>query len=144
MSIVDRTPRVGLPVYASADDFPWDEDRWPNFSPHEFACKGTGRVAVDPEALDLLQEMRTRIGKPFYVVSGYRSPTHNRHVGGAKHSFHKDGVAFDITMDNHDPYEFKRMAEEVGFDGIGTYPPRRGNFIHVDNRGYRARWGNRF
>jgi uncharacterized protein YcbK (DUF882 family) len=142
MGIVGHTPRAGLPIYASAEEFPWEEDRWPNFSPHELDCKGTGWIAIDPVALDLLQEMRTIIGKPFYVVSAYRSPSHNRYVGGAKHSFHKDGVAFDISMGNHDPHEFKRVAEQVGMDGIGTYP--RSNFIHVDNRGYRARWGNRF
>lgn len=145
MSIVDYTPQFGYPVYASAEDYPWDYDRWPNFKPQEFACKGTGKISIHPEALDTLQELRDWIGKPFHVVSGYRSPEHNASLrGAAQHSFHMEGVAFDISMGNHDPLEFVLNAEAIGFDGIGTYPPARGNFVHVDTRGYRARWGDPF
>jgi uncharacterized protein YcbK (DUF882 family) len=57
---------------------------------------------------------------------------------------HMRGIAFDISMDGHDPRRFKADAERMGFDGIGTYPPARGNFIHIDTRGYVARWGDPF
>ena len=32
--------------------------RWPNFSPAEIACRGSGKVLVDPVALDRLQLLR--------------------------------------------------------------------------------------
>jgi len=32
--------------------------RWPNFSPAEIACRGTGALKLHPEALDKLQALR--------------------------------------------------------------------------------------
>ena len=67
--------------------------RWPNFSPAEIACRGTGKLLVDEPALDRLQALRDRLGKPLIVCSAYRSPKHNRAVGGARRSKHMDGAA---------------------------------------------------
>ena len=52
--------------------------RWPNFSPAEIACRGTGQLKLHPAALDTLQALRDRLGKPLIVRSAYRSPEHNR------------------------------------------------------------------
>ncbi|NPD21602.1 DUF882 domain-containing protein [Rhodophyticola sp. DY48A3-103] len=104
--------------------------RWPNFSPAEIACRGTGKLLVNEPALDKLQALRDRLGKPLIVRSAYRSPEHNRAVGGATRSKHLDGAAFDIAMENHDPVAFEAAAREVGFLGFGFYP--RSGFIHVD------------
>lgn len=60
--------------------------RWPNFSSAEIACRGTGQIKLHPEALDKLQALRERLGKPLIVRSAYRSPEHNRAVGGARAS----------------------------------------------------------
>ena len=57
--------------------------RWPNFSPAEIACRGTGKLLINEPALDRLQALRDRLGKPLIVRSAYRSPEHNRAVGGA-------------------------------------------------------------
>lgn len=124
--------------YRDVPDALW---RWPDFSPAEIACRGTGRLKLRPEALDTLQALRDRLGKPLIVNSGYRSPEHNRAVGGATRSKHKDGTAFDISMANHDPVVFERAAREVGFLGFGTYP--RSNFMHVDLGPPRS-WGTPF
>lgn len=125
----------GLPIYDDPNDYPnW---RWPNFKPDEMKCKGTGRLALDPDAMDKLQALREAVGIPFHVVSAYRSPEHNSAVGGATRSKHMEGIAFDISMSNHpDKEEFKKMAEAHGFNGIGTYP----TFVHIDTRPNRARW----
>jgi zinc D-Ala-D-Ala carboxypeptidase len=45
--------------------------------------------------------LRVRVGKPLILRSAYRSPEHNRAVGGAKASKHMEGIAFDIAMANH-------------------------------------------
>ena len=115
--------------------------RWKNFSPAEIACRGTGQLKLVPEALDKLQALRDRLGKPLIVRSAYRSPEHNRAVGGAKASKHMDGMAFDIAMVNHDPVAFEVAAREVGFLGFGYYP--RSGFMHIDLGPARS-WGEKF
>jgi zinc D-Ala-D-Ala carboxypeptidase len=115
--------------------------RWPNFSPAEIACRGTGQLKLHPEAMDKLQALRDRLGKPLIVRSAYRSPEHNRAVGGAPRSKHMDGTAFDIAMTNHDPVAFEAAARAVGFLGFGFYP--RSGFIHIDLGPARS-WGERF
>jgi hypothetical protein len=115
--------------------------RWPDFSPAEIACRGTGQLKLHPAALDTLQTLRERLGKPLILRSAYRSPEHNRAVGGSKASKHMDGTAFDIAMANHDPDAFEAAAREVGFFGFGYYP--RSGFMHVD-LGPARQWGERF
>ncbi|MDP5306235.1 D-Ala-D-Ala carboxypeptidase family metallohydrolase [Paracoccus sp. 2205BS29-5] len=99
-------------------DVPESAWRWPNFSPAEIACRGTGKLLNNEPALDKLQALRDRLGKPLIVRSAYRSPEHNRAVGGATRSKHLDGAAFDIAMANHDPVAFEAAAREVGFRGF--------------------------
>ncbi|WP_299614116.1 D-Ala-D-Ala carboxypeptidase family metallohydrolase [uncultured Tateyamaria sp.] len=115
--------------------------RWPNFSPAEIACRGTGNLIVNEPALDMLKALHDRLGKPLIVRSAYRSPEHDRAVGGANRSKYVNGAAFDIAMFNHDPVAFEAAAREVGFLGFGFYP--RSGFIHVDV-GPARRWGERF
>ncbi len=64
--------------------------------------------------MEKLQVLRDQLGKPLIVRSAYRSPEHNRVVGGAKRSKHMEGAAFDIAMANHDPAAFEAAAREVG------------------------------
>jgi zinc D-Ala-D-Ala carboxypeptidase len=115
--------------------------RWPSFSPAEIACRGTGQLKLHPAAMDALQALRDRLGKPLILRSAYRSPEHNRAVGGAPRSKHMDGTAFDIAMSNHDPVVFVAAAREVGFLGFGFYP--RSGFMHID-LGPARQWGERF
>ena len=129
-------------IYKSWKDYPAREWRWPSFSPQEMACRGTGKLMIVPDAMDKLQALRAKLGKPMVVNSAYRSPEHNRAVGGAKNSKHMQGIAFDVRMDNHDPAEYIAAALSVGFNGIGTYP--RQGFVHVDARATRAAWGDPF
>jgi zinc D-Ala-D-Ala carboxypeptidase len=127
--------------FADFRDVPPDLWRWKNFSPAEIACRGTGALKLVPEALDKLQALRDRLGKPLILRSAYRSPAHNRAVGGAKVSKHMDGTAFDIAMSNHDPAAFEAAAREVGFLGFGFYP--RSGFMHIDLGPARV-WGEQF
>jgi len=128
-------------TYAHFRDVPKSVWRWGNFSPAEIACRGTGKLLINAPALDKLQALRDRLGKPLIVRSAYRSPEHNRGVGGAMRSKHMEGAAFDIAMSNHDPVAFEAAAREVGFLGFGFYP--RSGFIHVD-LGPARQWGARF
>jgi hypothetical protein len=104
----------------------------------------------------------------FFVMSGYRTPYYNESIGNVKNSRHVFGDAADIYIDedgdgimddlNQDGknnyldinilYEIvDEMSQEEKYEkyigGLGSYKSNsyRGPFIHVDTRGYRARWG---
>jgi len=128
-------------TYAHFRDVPESAWHWPSFSPAEIACRGTGAIKINTEAMDKLQSLRNRLGKPLIVRSGYRSPSHNRAVGGAPASKHILGTAFDIAMSNHDPVAFEAAARAVGFLGFGYYP--RSGFMHIDLGPARS-WGEPF
>lgn len=131
-----------MKVWSNWKEYPADKWRWLSFSPQEMACRGTGKLAVNERAMDMLQGLRDVIGTPFIIRSAYRSPEHNTRVGGAKASKHMEALAFDIDMTNHFPDEFIAAAEAAGFMGIGTYPDS--NFLHIDARPAPARWGKPF
>ena len=125
-------------TFAHYSKVPPAEWPWHHFSTREIACKGTGKLTIDTEAMDMLQRLRTNLGKPLILTSAYRSPEHNRKVGGAKASKHMEGVAFDVRMDNHDPHTFEAAARAAGFSGFGYYP--KSGFMHIDTAEPRS-WG---
>ncbi|SLN61481.1 Zinc D-Ala-D-Ala carboxypeptidase precursor [Roseovarius gaetbuli] len=128
-------------TYAHYRDVPESVWRWPSFSPEEIASRDAGAIRINTEAMDKLQSLRNRLGKPLIVRSAYRSPAHNRAVGGAPASKHMQGTAFDIAMSNHDPTAFEAAAQAVGFLGFGYYP--RSGFMHIDLGPARS-WGDPF
>lgn len=130
-----------MTYYQNWENVPERRWRWPDFSPAEIACRGTGKLIVVEDSLDKLQALRGKLGRPMIVNSGYRSPEHNRRVNGAPNSMHLEGRAFDISMANHDPAEFIKAARAAGFTGFGTYP--RSNFVHIDTGTPRS-WGEPF
>jgi zinc D-Ala-D-Ala carboxypeptidase len=127
--------------FADWRDVPDKLWRWPDFSPEEIACRGDGKIQLNEPALDKLQVLRDQLGVPLIVHSAYRSPDYNRQVGGAQHSMHLQGAAFDISMANHDPENFEAAARDVGFTGFGFY--LRQNFMHIDI-GRARQWGDPF
>ena len=50
-------------------DVPAGAWRWPDFSPAEIACRGSGALLIDASTLDRLQALRDRLGKPLIVRS---------------------------------------------------------------------------
>ncbi len=127
--------------FADWRDVPETLWRWANFSPEEIACRGDGIIRINEAALDMLQALREKLGVPLIVHSAYRSPEYNRQVGGAEHSMHLQGAAFDISMANHNPESFEKAARAAGFTGFGFYP--RQDFIHIDI-GRTRQWGDPF
>ena len=106
-----------------------EKKRWHSFSPRELACKGSGEYWHDQLALDRLQNMRNRVGKPLVINSGHRSAAHNARVGGVPNSQHRKW-AVDISTDGHDRRQLVMEAIKVGFTGIGF----GANFLHLDPR----------
>jgi uncharacterized protein YcbK (DUF882 family) len=108
-----------------------------NFTLSEFECKdGSNLVKLDEKLIELLQQLRDRAGLAVKIHSGYRTPEHNKKVGGSPKSQHLEGKAADISVKGWTPKKLAELAEVIGFDGIGIYD----TFIHVDTRGKKARW----
>lgn len=114
-----------------------------NFTRAEFACKcGCGFDRIDFRLVEWLQEIRDALGKPVVVSSGCRCRKHNERVGGSPKSQHVEGKAADIHSPGVSLKDLYRLAEsndKAAEGGIGLYP--QNGFIHVDVRGYKARWG---
>jgi Peptidase M15 len=104
-----------------------------------------------------------------YVMSGYRTPFYNKAIGNVPYSRHVWGGAADIFVDqappdgvmddlNRDGVLDQRDATVLHdliddlqgkpfyaafLGGLAGYraTPAHGPFVHVDERGFRARWG---
>lgn len=126
--------------YAHWRDYPMEGWRWPNFKPSELRSKSDDKLMINEDAMDKLQALRTLLGKPMFVTSAYRSPAHNKRIGGAKHSMHMEARAFDIQMHNHDIVQFEAAARHVGFTGFGFY--KTSGFMHIDTARPREWFGS--
>jgi len=123
---------------------------WAEFESHDGKPVPDGtKPNVRRLCLMVLEPIRKRWGKPVVVVSGYRSPEHNKRVGGAKKSKHVLGEAADVRpVEMGDVPHFLDVIESMVKDGslptLGGY----GKYLrwaHVDVRqrkedGSLARW----
>ncbi len=83
------------------------------------------------------EAIRRAVGQPLAILSAYRTPAHNRAVGGAAQSRHVEGMALDLR-----PPEGWTAAQlgaacvarahhpDSAIGGIGRYP----TFVHIDIR----------
>ncbi|MEZ5357251.1 MAG: hypothetical protein R3F48_00380 [Candidatus Zixiibacteriota bacterium] len=106
----------------------------------------------------------------FGILSGYRTPWYNKAIGNVKYSRHQWGGAVDFYIDENpvdsmmddlnrdgkinwkdaallydivdDMYGTEPYERFIG--GLGRYrkTEKHGPFVHVDVRGFRARWGD--
>jgi len=105
-----------------------------------------------------------------HVMSGYRTPTYNRGIGNkTTSSRHLYGGAADVWIDGdgdgqmddlnkdgkinkNDAREFAKLAEGLAKKGGRNWPDgglgiygsnaAHGPFVHIDSRGFKARWGH--
>lgn len=83
-------------------------------SPSPEALANLKRVAT------LLEQIRTLVGKPVLVSSGYRSPAVNKAVGGAANSAHVLGLAADINCPGVTPAALAHLIKcsSIRFDQL--------------------------
>lgn len=111
------------------------------FSAEEMACRCCGSLGdgIDVRLQNVLDTMREMAGCPLSLSCCYRCPEHNAEVGGVPNSQHVLGKAADVRVpDGMTVDELANIAEAAGADGIGRYYGDQ--FVHVDTRGYTARW----
>ena len=128
---------VNVRVYSKAKD--GSKALSANFRVREFACKdGSDVILIAPELVTVLQKVRTYFKRPVTITSAYRTPTHNKKVGGETFSQHQYGTAADIVVTGVAPKKVAAYVETLmpKSGGIGIYS----NFTHIDCRSKKARW----
>ena len=76
----------------------WPTNRWPNFALAEMSCQETGECAMDKATMDRLQLLRSHLGFPLTITSGYRSPRHSIEAAKAAPGTHAKGRAVDNSV----------------------------------------------
>jgi len=105
-----------------------------------FRDRRTGDVGeIDPELIDYMLDIRTRLGLPptvvFEVLSGYRSPETNAELREtnkqvAKESLHMHGWAVDFRIAGVSGSAIAEIAKTMQRGGVSFYPST--NHVHVD------------
>jgi zinc D-Ala-D-Ala carboxypeptidase len=91
--------------------------------------KGSG-AKMDKAFLTILDNIRHDCGFPFVITSAYRTPQHNKDVGGAINSAHLRGHAVDVRCtDGAQRLAIVQNAIKHGIKRIGIAK----NFVHLDN-----------
>lgn len=110
-----------------------------NFSKSEFESKDGAKMPDDvfeniKKVANELQVLRDVLKQPININSAYRSPSHNRKVGGVKNSQHVKGTAVDIVVKGLSTEQLAYKIDELiskGImqqGGIGIYD----TFVHYD------------
>lgn len=127
------------------------------------------RLLLKLEVLLELVNSKGYAAESFSVLSGFRTPFYNKAIGNVANSRHQWGGAADVFIDEsprdgmmddldkngrvdvNDARLLYRLFEGVSgrpehrefTGGLGVYgkTSNHGPFVHVDARGYRARWG---
>ncbi|MFK0685183.1 D-Ala-D-Ala carboxypeptidase family metallohydrolase [Ochrobactrum sp. BD67] len=88
-------------------------------------------ACLKPQLVSMLKTMERHFRRPVMVTSGYRSPSYNRKVNGARKSLHMICAAADIQIDGVSKWEIARFARSMpGRGGVGTYCHTTS--VHVD------------
>jgi zinc D-Ala-D-Ala carboxypeptidase len=101
------------------------------FKLSDFDCQETGENEMDIEFLKKLDHLRHVCGFPFYITSGYRSPSHPIERAKRSPGTHAQGIAADIAVSGGaERMQIIKHAAAMGFTGIGVAK----GFVHVDVR----------
>lgn len=109
-----------------------------HFAVWEFACKdGTDTVLIDTDLINKLEQIYDNLNCSKIIVnSGYRTPSHDRAVGGNGKGQHTLGKAADIQCYGKDGSIIEAkyvccVAEDLGCKGIGYISSKA---VHIDTR----------
>lgn len=103
-----------------------------HFRAREFQTGNCNIVIVSNLLLRILDTLRDKINEPIYINSGYRTPEHNKAIGGSTLSYHMYGMAADIRAKTKTPAELYSLLDKMlkGWGGLELHD----TFVHVDTR----------
>lgn len=114
----------------------------PHLSWPELACRDRLRTPYpldwrETRAVELaaaFEALRAAVGLPLVVLSAYRTPAHNRAVGGARDSQHVQGRALDLLPPKGwTVLQLAAVARRIPqVRGLGIYQAH--GFVHIDVR----------
>ena len=106
----------------------------------EMACKdGTDKVLVDEKLMEMIEKLFSTLKCTKYIISsGYRTPSHDKKVGGNGKGQHTLGKAVDACFYGADgkiisAKEVSCIAQDLGFKGIANINNKY-QYIHLDMR----------
>ena len=107
-----------------------------HFKLSEMSCKdGSDKVMYSTDLMNKLEQLRAYGGFTITINSGYRSPAHNKKVGGATNSQHTKGTAADIVVKKNGKTVSGKLicclCQSLGFKVIGYISETA---VHVDMR----------
>lgn len=104
--------------------------------------KKLGKNSIEPPeeymvyiltCIEQLQYVRDKINRPIIITSAWRTPEHNKAIGGTKNSLHLKGMAVDSRAIGLPLFlYYSYLLKYTKFRGYGYY--RWKNFIHSDLR----------
>lgn len=115
-----------------------------NFKFEEFRCRGQekgkpccchGAVLVHPQVVSVAQMFREYLDEPVRITSAYRCDTYNAAVGGHPGSFHRFGMAADITS-RKIRSDMDVLSEELAAILVDTVGPGNGNVIYYPDNNF--------
>ena len=128
----------------------------PHFNIWEFRCRANNEILINEGVLahiQRLEKFRAWYKRAMIINSGYRTPEHNKTIGGAKDSFHMQGIASDISLPLGEFSSFsearkeeflqnikKKWTEICNADGLGGGVGFYDVFFHLDSRKESSFW----
>lgn len=106
----------------------------------EMACKdGSDVVLIDGDLMEMIEKLFSKLNcKKYLISSGYRTPTHDKTVGGNGKGQHTLGKAVDACF-----YDKRGeiipaqivccVAQDIGFPGIANIS-KKYQYVHLDVR----------
>ena len=127
------------------------KDKYKYISKHtqlwEMASSYSDEVLVDEELMIMIEKLFTKLQCSKYIISsGYRTPAHDKAVGGNGKGQHTKGKAVDACFYWKDGSIIPTpivscVAQELGFKGIANIS-RNYRYIHLDMRDYGKYYGD--
>lgn len=113
----------------------------PHFKRSELECQcGCGAMLFSDVALQALEDLRIRYGKPMRISSGYRCPSHNelvsstRSLTGPHTRYDGNNITVDVLVFGANLRWLTALAIMQGWTGIGWHQkgPHEKRFLHLD------------
>lgn len=120
---------------------PLDWDSFNYFERHEFACRCGECDSTGDEMnmgfVELLEQLRDRLGFPLVITSGFRCPAYNALISTTGHDGpHTTGQAADVAIAGENAFRLVQQCTLGGWMrgiGINQRGPYDKRFIHLDN-----------